>query len=236
MSAVTRTALPPLTPWGTFLRYFYGTFRQGEHITLIGRTGSGKTTLALGLLPFRKYVLVLATKPKDPLIGKLKRDGYYVTRTWPVSPEIHPRVVYWPKIERVSDVALQRYGLYGALSDVYKTGGWCVYADEIRYLAETLKLERLLQLLWLQGRSLGVSLVGGTQRPAWIPLEAFSQATHLFVWRENDARNLKRLGEIGGIDSKELQAMVQQLDFHRHHCLYVNTVDGTIIRTIAERR
>lgn len=234
--AARREILPPLIAWSDFVPYFGAHFRQGEHITLIGRTGSGKTTLGLSLLPFRRFVLVLATKPKDPLIGKLKREGYYVTRKWPVSAEIHPRVVYWPKIERTSDVITQRDGLYDALSSVYEDGGWCVYADEIRYLAETLKLERLLQLLWLQGRSLGVSLVGGTQRPAWIPLEAFSQATHLFLWRENDARNLKRLGEIGGIDSKTLQAMVTRLDFHRHECLYVNTVNGTILRTIAERR
>ena len=236
MATRVRVTLPELVTWREFATWLRPNFRQGEHTTLIGRTGSGKTTLALSLLPYRRFVLVLATKPKDPLINRLRRDGFRVTRKWPVSPEVFPRVVYWPKIERASDISAQRYGLYDALSSVYEDGGWCVYADEIRYLSDTLGLEGMLQLLWLQGRSLKVSLIGGTQRPAWIPLEAFSQATHLFLWRENDARNLKRLGEIGGIDSKELQAMVASLDFHRHHCLYVNTVTGAIVRTVAERR
>lgn len=234
-----RTVTAPFVAWPHFLRLFQ--WGQGEHITVIGRTGSGKTHLSLQLLPRRRYVLVIATKPRDPLIAQLKRRGYHVTREWPVPHEVYPRVVYWPRIEQVADVAGQRAGIARVLADVYKSGAWAVYCDEIRYLADTLGLRSYLELLWLQGRSLNVSLVGGTQRPAWVPPEAFSQASHLFLFRETDQRNLKRLGEIGGIDSDLLRQLVARLDWDSHEVLYVSTVAGhggdpLIVRTRAPRR
>ena len=206
-------------------------WKQGEHVSLIGPTGAGKTTLALELLPKRRYVVVLGTKPKDSTLSKLKGQGYETVRKWPehVSTEIHPRMVLWPTFSRPGDAKKQQREIGKALSEIFAQGGWTVFADELRYISQTLKLGGMLELIWQQGRSLGVSLVGGTQRPAHVPLMLYDQATHLFFWRDNDEANLKRIGGLGHIDSKLIRETVGNLP--KHSTLYLNTRTGRMAVT-----
>lgn len=207
-------------------------WRQGEHLTLIGPTGCGKTTLATKLLPLRRYVAVMATKPRDPILATFKKMGYVVTREWPprLPPEVAPRVVFWPKSETMDSIKKQVPQLRMALQDIYRQGGWTVYFDELRYVTDFLGLRQEVELLLLQGRALGVSVVSGAQRPAWLPLTVYDQATHLFLWRETDRRNLQRLAELGGVDSRKIMGILPKLS--RHETLYVNTRDGTMYRTV----
>ena len=225
-------ARAPFVPWAAFRRRMG--FRQGQHVSLVGKTRSGKTSLALQLLPLREYVVVLATKPRDDLISRLRSQGYKVTRTWPVSTEVYRRVVFWPRVESMADQWEQERAVAGMLENIYETGGWCVYLDEVRYVSEPsyLGLRSHVQLLWTQGRTLGVTVVAGTQRPAWVPLEAYSQADHLFLWRESDDANLKRLASIAGVRTREIRDLVPHLP--EHQALYVNTVTGAMVRTMAD--
>jgi energy-coupling factor transporter ATP-binding protein EcfA2 len=220
-------SIPERVNWNSFLELM--DWKQGEHVTLLGHTGSGKTTLARSILSKRNHRLIFATKPRDESLDLFKREGYKVSRVWPVDPRIWSKVVFWPKIERPEDLITQQQEIGRCLGSVYRTGGWCLYFDEVRYITDTLGLRRPLELIWLQGRSLKLSVVAGTQRPAWIPLEAYSQATHLFIWRDRDETNLKRLQGIGSIDHRVLKGIVRELPLH--DVLYVHTRSGQIIRT-----
>lgn len=200
-------------------------WNQGEHVTLVGPTGCGKTTVALAMLERRKYVCVIATKPRDPLIKSLPKQGYKVLDRWP-PPDYLKRVVLWPKISSLGDKVSQRREIQRAMARMYRSGGWCVVADELRYLTQTLGLKSEAEMYWLQGRSLNLSFVTATQRPAWVPLEAYDQATHLFLWRETDKRNLARLGDIGGVDTEVIRYIIPQLP--KHDFLYINTRDATM--------
>lgn len=213
----------PRVGYDAFLAQFL--FLQGEHVTLIGPTGCGKTTAALSVLPRRKYRCVIATKPRDPLINELRREGYGVVRSWP-PPDYLTSVVFWPQISKLGDTSTQRREIQAMLARTYRQGGWCLYADELRYLTQTLGLRRECEQVWLQGRSLKLSFVVATQRPSWVPLEAFDQATHLFLWRETDRRNLARLGDIGGVDTDLIRYVVPNLP--KHDFLYINTRDGSL--------
>jgi hypothetical protein len=129
----------------------------------------------------------------------------------------------------MSDVTVQREGIRRMLENVYEEGGWCVYLDELRYISEQLKLRNHLELLWQQGRALGVSVVAGSQRPAHVPLVAYSQASHLFLWRTGDDRDLARVAEFGLAPSATIRAEVPSLE--RHEVLYVDPIRGALART-----
>ena len=226
-----RAELPPLTPWPDFLADFR--WEQGEHISFIGSTGGGKTTLAREILSRRTFVVACGTKPEDDSLIKLRTEGDFVLkRDFPFPPlEFAPHILFWPHATRVEDLAKHRAKFQHLFTSVYQDGGWTIYLDELRYFtdAKYLRLGSWAELFWLQGRSIGISLVAGTQRPAWVPLAAYSEPTHLFLWRNSDASNIRRLREIGGVNGREVQSILEQLP--SHDVLYVNTRNGELIRT-----
>ena len=191
-------------------------WRQGEHVSVVGPTGGGKTTLAVALLPMREHVAVLASKPRDPL---LTGAGLRRIRSWP-PPANLDRVILWPRTP--TGRRARRTGAVGtatavcveqakALDDIYARGGWCLFLDEAQFTVGWCGLANQMRLLWLHGRTLGVSLVVGAQRPVHLPAEAWSQATHLFAAAIRDARDLQRIGEISGIDRKLIVARMAEL-------------------------
>lgn len=230
-----RASAVPAVSWPELRARF--DWRQGEHVTLIGPTGTGKTTLAIELLDRRDYVVVAATKPRDRTFAKLTKPprrgglGFKLDRAWAPNPELHPKVVLWPPIRRREDAQRQRSVFGSMLDGVFRTGGWTVVLDELRYITDPryLGLASHVELLWQQGRAMGVSIVAATQRPRHVPLVAYDQVTHLFIWRENDAANLRRLGELSGVDTQLVQREVPLLD--GHDFLYVNTRTGEVVRS-----
>lgn len=227
--------------WAEFLRGFR--WLQGEHISAVGATGSGKTTVVNELLPLRDYVAVFATKPRDPMLRELRPHGYRVIREWPPGPS-DSRVILWPRIDEMSDAEGQRETFDSAMRAIYRTGGWCVYFDELPYLSGYLGLDSNLKLLWQQGRSLKISVVASMQRPREVPLLAYSMATHLLFFRASDDADIKRIGEIGSLNSRAIRETVLRLagpaeqgfprDSQREF-LYVNTRSGRMLVSRVER-
>jgi hypothetical protein len=187
----------------------------------------------LQLLPIREYVLAIATKQRDPVLYRLEGQGYTRLEDFDLSEipdDFAKRVVLAaPLPQGAESLDNQREIVRKALVSVYQQGGWTVYLDELRYVTDYLRLARDVELLWLQGRSAGISVIGGTQRPAFVPLAAYDQATHLFFWRDNDRRNLERIGGLGAHDSQAIAREVASLN--PHEVLYVNTRDGSKLRT-----
>lgn len=236
----------PFTPWASFFDSW--TWRQGEHVTIVGPTGTGKTTLMRALMrkrfEARGAVAVLATKPADrTLEAWARQDQLAVVQSWPpraplfrTPPDPEPgvrwdhRVMVWPRGGKTEDRrALLEDTHRTALRDMFWQGNWCIAAEELHYMSDRLNLDDDLIEIWTQGRSNNVSLIGGTQRPVNIPLYAYSQASHLFMFGDNDEVNLSRLQGIGGMSGKGLQQLVRSLPFH--DVLYVGTRERAVIRT-----
>lgn len=214
--------------WSAFLARF--NWRQGEHVSLIGPTGTGKTTLAVQLLPFRQYVAAIGTKPNDSTLDQLRRDGYREVTELP-SEGKPPRVIVWPRSRTLDRDAKKRQAaaVRSTLEQAYSAGSWTVFVDELSYVSRSLGLAPELTDLWQQGRAVGVSLIGCTQRPRWVPLDAYSGASHLFLWRTNDRQDIARLAGLNGADSRAVQSIVPQLA--RFEVLYVDTRTGTLAIT-----
>lgn len=226
LSNIAREA--PRVPWDEFLQLMQ--WKQGEHVALIGPTGQGKTVLLMNLLPLRKYVAVLATKPYDRSMSHLLAQGYDRYDKWePVNAQRSPRRVIWPDATSIDAAEHQEKVFKDAMRRMYAERGWTLVIDEGWYLSDVLSAKREMRTIWTQGRSLGLSFVVATQRPAWVPTEMYDQSTHLFFWRENDDRNLARVSGISGRDPRMVRHIISELESHQ--CLYVNTRTGAMFRT-----
>jgi hypothetical protein len=223
----------PFIEWDTFKAYF--PWEQGEHMAMIGPTGAGKTTLALELLPLRQYIAVIATKPKDRTLERFgKEQDFKVLKQWrDRSPRRTPRRIIWPASQDIESDAKQRETIRHALNAMFVQGSWTVFCDELYYLSNMLKLDKQVKAYLTQGRSIGLSFVCATQRPAWVPLEIYDQSTHLFFWRENDERNLNRISGIAYHSSQQIRDIVSRLALHE--VLYINTRTGEMYRTMSPK-
>lgn len=214
-------------PWNEF--YARMRWEQGEHVSLIGPTGHGKTTVGDALMLRRKYVTVLALKPADTTLDNLYQHGFEKVVTWPPPAGVN-RVLLWPLYRGPEDRPHQAEIMRKALLGMFHDGGWTCFADELRRLT-SMGLGPILEEWWQQGRSVLLSLVAGMQRPAWVPLAAYSQVTHLFLWRNRDEGDLKRISEMaaGVLPRKELVQIISTLGFYEF--LYVDTARDWVVKS-----
>lgn len=220
----------PMVEWSVFVRSI--SWKQGEHIGLIGPTGCGKTNLAFWLLPHRQYIAVMATKPKDESLAKFgKHNGFRTIRKWEkLTAKKVPRRILWPEaknLETMEDEQRREFKI--AFQDMYLQGAWTIYIDELWWFCVQLGLTRYVKIILQQARALKMSLVIATQRPSWVPLEVYDQSTHLFFWRDTDERNLRRLSGISWINAKTIVADIATLP--QWHVLYINTRTGEMMIT-----
>lgn len=159
----------------------------GEHMAVIGDTGTGKTyLLAKAILPLRRFVVVFKTKADPDDDSKWK--GYQrIRKASGIRDERHERFILDPVYR---DQAREGYNL---LERVWKMGGWTIVIDEGWY-TEKLGLQPYIERLLTQGRSQGISVVFGQQRPVTTSRFVISQCSHLFTFRV-EGRDAETIGE-----------------------------------------
>lgn len=229
-------ALAPMVPWSDFLPAFMEAWspndsQRAEHVTVVGPTGQGKTTLMLALLKERarlrsSHIVIMAAKPKDATLSRL---GWPILREWPPGYG-QAQVIYWPKFGDVRGViARQRAAFEPVLADIFADGNRTIYIDEAAYFTEDLKLDGILRRIWQMGRSQNLLVVAGTQRPVRVPRPMFSECSWFAAFRSTDEDELRRVSEIGGADTKALRAIIRTLQ--PHEFVICSTRTGKMLRS-----
>lgn len=157
----------------------------GEHVAIIGTTGTGKTYLTSKLLEWRQYIAVLRTKPDD-----IKFKGFHKVADAKAlaTPNRYPKLLISPDFRRQRIVAADLF------DTVWNMGNWTIVIDELFYVHDTLGMKDWVNMLLTQGRSKRISVVVGMQRPVSITRFALSESTHIMSFRL-EKRDAKTLGE-----------------------------------------
>lgn len=235
--SVTKSGLelPKFVRWDRFLPQFMSAWKQGQHVTTIAPTGQGKTVLNRHLLRRRDWVVVLGIKNRDPeLYGPFQAEGYKLVRKFDPEPppdEDSYRVLFVPQTDKhgTEGRAAKAKPFRQALNDIYDAGRWTVYADDIQYMADQLRLAPEFEELWMLGRSEGVTVVASSQEPVDIPLQAYGQATHLFLFANPDLHRARRMAELTGVNREVAQHTLMHLP--KHEFLYINKDTRQMLRS-----
>jgi hypothetical protein len=233
-----RATVAPLVRWSRLARQLSARIEPGEHVTIVGPTGAGKSTVLVELAEMFPDVVLVVTKRRDELLSGLRRRGWTVERDIgqlqrgprmsfferyfgePAAPPM--RVVFWPRPGSTIKATrkAQAEQVRALLDWAHNRGRVAIGIDEAMYAVEDLRLAAELRTLWHEGRASGISLLAASQRPSWLPKSAYSSPTYLAMFRTNDPDDLKRLADIGGaIDPKPLGRELRLL--HRHEFLLV---------------
>lgn len=212
--------------WPVFLAWFREVWEPGQHIALIGPTGTGKSTFAVGILKLRKYVLAFDPKGGD---STLAASGYERASTWPPPERIRREIaegkpahlIVGPVVHTTDDRETLKEVQAQALASAFDEGGWTVYLDEFQLLADRrlMGLHTESETLLIAARDKGVSVVTAYQAPAWVPTSASRQATWVCLWPTRDIDVVRKLSEIVGRPRKELQEAIDALP--DHHTLII---------------
>jgi hypothetical protein len=225
-------------PWEHFRGYFRENWKPGQHVALIGPTGEGKSTFAVGSLQDRKYVLAFDPKGGD---DTLAASGYERITRWPPPSRI------WNDISDGKPAKLvvgrrggeprELAGVFGnALDDVFRQGGWTVYFDEFQIAADKRmmgigdKIEKLL----ISARFKKVSVVTAFQAPSWVPTASTRQARWIVMWPTRDEDSIKAVAQKAGRDKIQVMHTVKTLPAF-HALIIPPRSDAPMIITTAPR-
>jgi hypothetical protein len=214
----------------------YWDYRPGEHVSLIEKTQGGKTHLGYQLLgkameqnPHLEIVSLMP-KPNSPATARWADElGLKETPVWPPAapwPWDKPRgYVMWPKHRKDLPADENRKQVAGklrkALARQYWRGKSIVFADDVYVIAVLMGLNPECEEYWTAGSEGGAALWTANQKPSGtigggsVSSFSYNAPTHLFLGWDNDERNIKRFGEIGGVDPKAVENIVRNLRVHQ---------------------
>ena len=232
----------PFVGWSDLEAHLAQNWQQGQHVGLIGKTGSGKSHLALRLMDIKPFVIVVATKRYDPLLEEASK-GYIVREDMSEIPRtdegypIHSKVIIWPgtALKNEDDrLSAQKKAIVNTLNTAERQRYWTVLIDDVMWVYDMLGLSKKLEAIWYQARSAGISLVAAAQRPVKTPRNMVAQASHLFLFSVSDKRDLEHFREIGGnVPQSVIEDTLPSLNASRHEFLYVGVDDGVVCKSIA---
>lgn len=175
-----------------------------EHLSIYGQTGSGKSYFEAWALSNRaaargSHVVALVTKKADSTMAAL---GWPIVERYPPGYG-KPQVIYWAKAEgkpgSPEGIRKQRASVLHLLDSLWTPDANVVLSfDELAYVVEDLRLRAVATRYYREGRSLGITIVATTQRPAGVVRQMHSEAGWKVAFAPEDEDDAKRMAEVLG--------------------------------------
>ncbi len=202
-----------------------------EHLEVLGPTGSGKSHLLVDMLRARvsrrgSAAIFVATKAADSTVDSL---GWPVTDTWRGVTQ-HDQVVFWP---RTREIGTKRKAFQAARIDDLLSRLWEPEANTVLVLDEfvyveglTADLKATLLMYLREGRSHGLTVVGGKQRVQGVQRDLHSETDWKAAFVMNDLDDNERLAQLFG-SKRQYVPVIESLDRERHEFLIQHKLTGT---------
>lgn len=198
-------------------------WNPGEHVAIIGTTGTGKSYLMSRVVGLRKFVAIFQTKADD-----IKYPGYKTVKSERALANLRVtddvgrfRIV--PDFDNQTSVG------HNLFRHVWLAGGWTLVIDELYYAHTVLRLEKMVAMLTTQGRSKRISMVMGMQRPVHVTRFAISEATHIFAFRL-EGRDAKTISDVAGDEFAYVSTKLPKYHFAHYHVATRSVAVGTADR------
>lgn len=211
-------------PWHIFILWFASVWQQGQHVTLVGHTGCGKTTLAICLERVRNWVVALDAKGGDETLAG---SGFTPISSWPPPRKIRrqigegrpARMVAGFSPERIEDVEKLKLFLSKVLDALWIDGSWTIQMDELQIFTDPkmMGLRGPYETFMIAARNKKASIVSLFQAPAWVPTASTRQATWIFLYRTRNRTVIKALADIIGWPWQELEIVLKNIP--PFHCI-----------------
>jgi hypothetical protein len=222
-----------VVPRRNFIEDFGRDYQPGQHVTFLGPSGRGKTTLAMQLLlavrkhhpEIRVVVLHGKIKGRDHVISDLsRRSGMPLVTSWPPGgirsryyARKHRGAILRPLTKPLDDTQEEN----DVLTVEYKKAIHTSYhapkkkpvillVDEAHQTHTDLGLRKDCEGPLMRGRPVcgEWSLL---QRGRYVSYHVYDQAEWVFMFFDPDRNNQQRYSEIGDVDARELIALTKQL-------------------------
>jgi hypothetical protein len=230
---------PEEIPWSELGPDFIETYghddkgqMQDEHLEVTGQSGSGKsytigTILQQRAARWNTAELAVVTKQTDdsiPLLG-----WPVVTSSDDLREKKYRQAVFWPQTEAKGEGREQYHEqvIFELLDGLWPKPGEraniVVYLDEVRYLESLSKrLKKLIRMYWREGRSHGISIIAGAQRPVEMVRDQHSESRWKIVFPPADTGDMQRFAEMLG-RWKDWQPVLESLDQTKHQFVLRNS-------------
>jgi hypothetical protein len=198
----------------------------GMHWALVGPTGEGKSTVAVGLLKLRNWVLALDPKGEDETLaasGYARVTGLPPRKKFPRDiqkrlDESKPVHLIVGAAARTDDEDLKLQELMrDAITYARHSGGWTLYVDEFELLSSQrmFRLGPNIERMLITARRDRTSVMTSFQAAAWVSKHATRQATFVCLFPTRDRAMIKAVAEAMGRDWRTVAAIVDELPpFH----------------------
>lgn len=227
----------PRVPWSEIGPEFIAAWGQPrgklmpEHLEILGPTGSGKSYLLVDVLKERarrrgSSIIFVATKAADSTVEGL---GWPIVDTWREVTR-QDQCVYWPRTSKlgIERKIFQAEKIEDLINRLWKKDANTVLVlDEFVYIEDlSAELKELLAMLLREGRSHGLTVVGGKQRVQGVQRNFHSETDWKVAFKMNDMDDNERLAQLFGA-KKFFIPVIESLDREKHEFLIQHKLTDT---------